>query len=267
MSTINIFQISFEIWGCIISIIICILLGTISFETKDIAGKTLWRMLLINNFLLVSDALAYIYRGDLTPLGRIMTRISNFSLFALEEILLIVFVYYVKYITSDPGKKATLWWEYPVWMLQTVVFAGLVMTPFTGLYFSFDDTNHYQRGDGLWIHFAVCGVTILICFFRLWLCRKKLSNGETSTFLLCILVFLVCIAVQFLFYGLSLINIGLTICLLLMYLRHIKAQYDVQSNNRIEEAIRDTTALCAWKPLSDCVAEQTQEVAYEQNKE
>ena len=100
MSTINVFQISFEIWGCIIGIIVCILLGTASFETEDVVGKKLWKMILINNLLLVSDALAYIYRGDLTPLGVTMTRICNFSLFALENLLLVIFVRYVRQITG-----------------------------------------------------------------------------------------------------------------------------------------------------------------------
>ena len=256
MSTINIFQISFEIWGCIISIIVCILMGTISFKTKDVIGKKLWRMILINNFLLVSDALAYIYRGDITPLGITMTRICNFALFALEYILLVIFVRYVKCITDNSENKSTTWWEYLAYTLQTAGFAGLIITQFTGLYYSFDDTNHYQRGNGIWISFAACGAVILICFFRLWLHRKKLSKSETSTFSLCIMIFFVCIVVQFIFYGLSLINIGITIALLLMYLRHYKMLYDMYINNSIEEAIRDTEALSAWKSVSDCVSER-----------
>lgn len=267
MSTINIFQISFEIWGCIISIIICILLGTLSFETKDAVGKELWRMILINNFLLVSDALAYIYRGDLTPIGIAMTRICNFTLFALEYIILIIFVRYVKHITSYNEATSTTWWEYLTFILQAVGFAGLVITQFTGLYYSFDDTNHYQRGNGIWISFAVCGAVVLICFFRLWMHRKKLSKSQTSTFFLCIMIFFVCIVVQFIIYGLSLINIGITIVLLLMYLRHYTIQYDVYVNNSIEEAIRDTKALSTWKSVSDCVAEQTPEVQYGEDKE
>lgn len=267
MSTINIFQISFEIWGCIIGIIVCILLGTISFETKDVVGKKLWRMILMNNLLLVSDALAYIYRGDLTPIGVAMTRISNFSLFALEYVILFIFLRYVKLITSCHDAKSTTWWEYLAYVLQAVAFIGLVMTQFTGLYYSFDDTNHYQRGDGIWVSFAVCGAVILICFFRLWLHRKKLSKSQTSTFFICIMIFFVCIAVQFLFYGLSLINIGMTIALLVMYLRHCTIQYDVYVNNRIEDAVRDIKALSAWKSISDRAVEQIPEVPYGENKE
>ena len=64
MSTINVFQISFEIWGCIIGIIVCILLGTASFETVDVVGKKLWKMILIKP----TCALPCVYLHDYTKL-------------------------------------------------------------------------------------------------------------------------------------------------------------------------------------------------------
>lgn len=266
MSTINVFQISFEIWGCIIGIIVCILLGATSQEAKDPIGKKLWSMILMNNLLLVSDALAYIYRGDLSSLGIVMTRISNFSLFALEDLLLVTFIRYVKSITGCNEEKASKWWEYLSYGLLAAAFTGLLLTQLNGLYYSFDDTNHYQRGSGIWMNFAATGAVFLICVLRLLLRRKELSKSEASTFLLCVVVFLLCIAVQFLFYGLSLINIGTTISILMMYLSHYKAQYDAYIASSIEEAIRDTEALRAWKSASNG-AEQERESAYEKHKE
>lgn len=267
MSAINIFQISFEIWGCIISMIISILLGTFFFKTKDAVGKKLWAMILINNLLLVSDALAYIYRGDLSPIGVVMTRICNFALFALEYLLIVLFVRYVKYITSFNEVKAPKRWEYMAFILLAVGFIGLVITQFNDLYYSFDDTNHYQRENGIWISFTVCGAVILVCFFRLWLYRKKFSKSQISLFYLCIMIFLVCIIIQFIFYGLSLINIGVTISLILTYLRHYTLQFDLYVNNSVEEAVRDIQALYAWKNNSECVSEKTPEVQYEESKE
>lgn len=247
MSTINIFQISLEIWGCIISSILCILLGTISFTANDIAGKTLWRMILINNLLLVSDALAYLYRGDLTPLGVTMTRSCNFSLFALEYILLGMFVYYVTCITSSQKAYIAMRWKYLAYGLLIIGFAGLFLTQMTGLYYSFDETNHYQRESGIWISFAVCVAVVILCFIRLFVHRNSFEKSEKATFFLCMMIFFVCMVVQFLCYGLSLINIGLTVVLLLIYLRHYKTQYDRYIQNKIEEAILDAETLVVWK--------------------
>lgn len=267
MSNIHIFQISFEIWGCVISIIICLLLGSGSFEGKDIAGKQLWRIILVNNFLLVSDSLAYIYRGDMSPIGMVMTRVCNFLLFMLEDLLLAIFVRYVRTITDDQKSKFVMWWEALAYALLGASFTGLVITQFTGFYYAFDATNRYQRGVGIGMSFAACAAVILICVARLWTQRKKLSKDEKSTFLLCVLIIFICIAVQFLFYGLSLINVGMTIVFLLMYLRHYKMQYDAHMARSLEEAIRDTEALCAWKSASGCAPEQSQEVPHEGNQE
>ena len=49
MSTLNIFQISFEIWGCLIGIVVCLILGASTFRNRDVTGRKLWRMVLVNN--------------------------------------------------------------------------------------------------------------------------------------------------------------------------------------------------------------------------
>ena len=258
MSTINIFQISLEIWGCMISSILCILLGTVSFAANDIAGKTLWRMILINNLILVSDALAYLYRGDLTLLGVAMTRISNFLLFALEYLVLGMFVYYVTCITSSQRSYAAMRWKYLEYGFLFIGFSGLLLTQVTGLYYSFDATNHYQRGSGIWISFAVCVTVALLCFIRLFVCRNIFAKNEKETFVLCMGIFIVCMLVQFLCYGLSLINIGITVVLLLTYLRHCKTQYDKYVQTSIEEAIQDAETLVAWKSDATFTWDSTQ---------
>ena len=266
MSTISIFQISFEIWGCIISIVTCILTGTISFK-EDNLGKRLWKMVLMNNFILVSDALAYIYRGDTTPLGVVMTHTANFSLFALEFTLLIMFVRYVKYLTDSKNSQRTEIWEYAALAILSVGFAGLIATQFTGLYYFFDNTNHYHRGNGAWISFASCIAVILICVVKLWLNRKVLSKNVKTTLFICVIIFSACIAVQFIFYGLSLINIGLTVSLLLMYLSHYKEQYDLYINNSIDEAVSDAQSIFSYKSAKDCITGAIQETKDEMHKE
>ena len=53
MSTLNIIQVSFEIWGCIVSLIISLFTATEVTQGKP--GNKLWKMLLINVLVLVSD--------------------------------------------------------------------------------------------------------------------------------------------------------------------------------------------------------------------
>lgn len=266
MSTINIFQISFEIWGCIIGIIVCILMNAISFK-EDNTGKKLWKMVLINNFILVSDALAYIYRGDTTLLGVIMTHVTNFSLFALEYIFIIMMVRYVKCLTDSRNGQMTEIWEYIAFTLIGASFVGLMVTQFTGFYYFFDNTNHYQRGNGIWINFASCIIVIVICAIKIWLSRKVLSRHVKTMLSICVIVFTVCIAVQIIFYGVSLLNIGLTVSLLIMYIGHYKEQYNLHMNNCIDEAIKDTQSILSYRPAKDSYSGKIQETKDETRKE
>ena len=266
MSTVNIFQISFEIWGCVISIIICLLLGGNTFKDKDEVGKCLWRMLLVNVLLLSCDALAYIYRGDQTFIGLVMTRVSNFSLFALEYVLLGLFTCYVRQLTGASARLRA-WWERIAWAFLALGMACLLITQLTGFYYSFDSTNHYQRGSGIWVSFAVCAAAVFACVVRLWAYRAHLIKTARTTIALCVGVFAVCILGQFVFYGLSLVNIGVTVVLLVLYLRHQKNQYVALLDKRVAKAIQDTQALCAWRQQGASPAEPAGEVYGEGHQE
>lgn len=101
MSALNIIQISIEIWGCIISLIIS--LFTASEVKKKKSGNILWKMLLVNVLTLASDSLAYVYRGDISAIGITVTRISSFLLLLLEYILLLLFSHYVQSVQEEQG--------------------------------------------------------------------------------------------------------------------------------------------------------------------
>lgn len=257
MSTLNIFQISFEIWGCITGIVIAMILGVSTFREHDHNGKILWYMVLFNNIMLVCDALAYIYRGDLTKIGIIMTRISNFSLFLMEYIVLFCFINHVRCLTANEDRQTHRWQTVAV-LLDGVALAGLFATPFTNLYYSFDTLNRYSRGKGLWISFAACAVVMLICIYRLYTCRKQLSKTQKNVFFSCITIFFVCMLLQFVVYGLSLINMALTISIQFMYFMHAKQQYEYRYQQNIEQAIHDTTEFVTWK-LKHCSKEAVDE--------
>lgn len=266
MSTINIFQISFEIWGCIIGIAVCIMTGSAVFESDDRTGRKLWCMVLFNNFLLVSDAIAYIYRGEMTSLGMVMTRISNFALFALEYVILGIFVSYVLLIAGRMGTPRRNW-GIAAYSIIALGSAGLIVTPFTGLYYYFDATNHYCRGSGIALSFSACGAVVAICIYILWKSRGCLDRSEKLMFLSCISVFFVCMAGQFIFYGLSFINISITVLFLIMHIGNYSRMLDIRTENRIEEAIRDAGALSEWRGYTPCSSSKNGETGYEENKE
>lgn len=238
MSTLNIIQVSFEIWGCIVSLIISLFTATEVTQGKP--GNKLWKMLLINVLVLVSDSLAYVYRGDSSSVGLVMTRISNFALFLGEYVLVFLFAHYVQSIFDMYGQKNNKKWLYTVYGLMGITTGALVITQFTGFYYYFDSTNHYCRGNGIILSFLCTCLAILIVaaqFRKLW---KKLKKDDVQTLGIVIVIPMVAIIIQFWGYGISLLNIALTISIIISYLKHYFNRINATAAGMVDEAKAET---------------------------
>ncbi len=217
MSIINIFQISLEIWGCMICIALAIFSGTAAFQAGG-ALKSSWSMLLLNCLMLASDSLAYVFQGDMSTLGLIMTRTCNFSLFLTEGLLLLLFSVTIQQIITGQARGNLR--SIPLLLCLLCVagqLTGLFLTPFTGLYYSFDEVNLYVRGSGNMLSFILPGISLIICVFWLLPHRKQLSRLVRHALSASAAIFLFCYTIQFLWYGMSLVNIATTLALLLLH--------------------------------------------------
>ena len=110
--------------------------------------KALFFLELSAMVLLMSDRFAYIYRGNVSNLGYWMVRISNFLVFAMTIMTVYCFGKYLKEMAaeSDPGLAGLKRFR----LVDIMLYIGellLVISQFTGLYYTFDETNHYVRSD------------------------------------------------------------------------------------------------------------------------
>lgn len=241
MSTVNIFQISLEIWGCIICVLVTMLSGEKAYKEGGALAR-IWFMLVANGMLLASDALAYIFNGDMSALGIAMTRISNFLVFALEGVMTWNMAACVHSLISEGKKK--IFEER--WMRLCSVFVliqllGTAVTPFTNFYYYLDVTNHYHRSLGVALSFVMLGSVCLVSAVELYLRRSKVPTGILHALRTAVPIFFVCFVIQFLEYGISLINVGLTILLLLLYMVLWNDSTRRQSElrmNEVEEIMR-----------------------------
>ncbi len=239
MSTINIFQISLEIWGVVLSLILAVFSGATVYRAGRIL-KNAWTLLLLNCMLLSCDALAYVYRGDPTVVGVAMTRFSNFGLFLIEGILVWWFTYSIQQIIA--GKNKVSMKSVPMLMTSVCVFIqllGTVLTPFIGLYYSFDAQNYYVRGKGVALSFLLLGVVLVINIFQIIKNRRSLSDRIWRMFIAMSIILALSLVIQFVFYGFSIINISITLVIIVMFLslltdnreqefkRHISGMEDI----------------------------------------
>lgn len=210
-------HIALLLWG----FIFCLIAALCMFMSKNFdKEKRIWllHMQLACAILLVSDALAWGYRGTLGDIGYYMVRFSNFFVFLFSDIILFLFHGYVCcYLFGKEKDKYQLFRVKAVYGIALVGMALVVVSQYTGLYYTFDNNNYYHRSPAFLISMILPAVGML---FDLWLIvqfRRALSHQIFVSMLSYIALPLCATVVQTFYYGISLINIAISISMILMF--------------------------------------------------
>lgn len=167
--------------------------------------------------LLLSDRFAYIYRGDVSSVGYWMVRICNFLVFFLTLFVLHTYnMYLTDFFRNEVGLE-----KVPMRLRIAELIAGIgefmvIISQFTGFYYTFDETNHYQRAAG----FPVCYIIPLV----IWVIQltliiqyyKRIENLMRIALTVFTTVPLIASLIQVFTYGVSLTNmtmVGLIVML------------------------------------------------------
>ena len=168
--------------------------------------------------LLWADRLAYIYRGQSGKLAFYMVRITNFSVFFFSIFLLSAFSLYLidLFKTQSELKKPPKRLYYTIRLSELGTFL-LVLSQFTNFYYYFYETNHYVRGKGFLLCYAVPFAIMAIQASAIIQHRKHLSPSLFVSMLLVPLLPFLATIVQIFAYGLSLTNMSLVFAIGLFY--------------------------------------------------
>ncbi len=202
---------------------ICLILAVITFMTRipSARRKTLLMSIELGAmFLLVFDRFAYLYRGDLTSTGFWMVRISNFMVFFLILFLEIAFILYLIDLYTNEGglEKAPLRLKAGL-IIAAVGVLLVVISQFTGLYYTFDEYNCYQRSEpGYYICYAIPLIVFLLSFSVIVQYYNKLSKNISLSLLLFTIVPIAASVAQMFLYGLSLNNIAVVLVAIILYI-------------------------------------------------
>ena len=215
---------------------ICGIITLFVYMTKPISQNrkaTLMLLELSAMFLLISDRRAYIYRGDVSTLGWWMVRISNFLVFLLTLVVIYGFnLYLIDLFTHEGGLEQMPKRLKAVRILALLGMVMVVVSQFTGFYYTFDEMNRYQRAPG----FIVCYViplSILILQVSVILqYRKRLSRSIGLSLLMFTTLSIVASVFQVFMYGISLNNMTIVSMAALLYV------FALQDMNREVERAR-----------------------------
>ncbi|MBO4337322.1 MAG: HD domain-containing protein [Lachnospiraceae bacterium] len=183
-------------------------------------------------FLLWFDRLAYIYAGDPSQKGYLMVRLSNCIVFFLTPGIVLGFnKYLMDWLTHEGGMT-----KIPVRLsvIDIACIAGMILaviSAFTGLYYYFDASNVYQRGNGFLIAYIIPVICPLMQFAVILQYRKIFSRLIYISLIMYIFVPLICGIIQIAAYGISIVNMAMVAVSISLY---ISTYLDI--NNTVEHA-------------------------------
>ncbi len=214
---------------------ICAIMTVMTAMTKSLAPsrrRVLALLELAAVLLLMFDRFAYLYRGDISVTGYWVVRISNFMVYYLTLYLMHEVTLYLIDLYSGKGIQQSFLRRLRFCELLFVVgTALLVVSQFTGLYYSFDENNIYHRAPGNFICFLI---PLAISFLQISVVvqyRKYLSRPVVISLMLNAIVPIIASIIQLFVYGVSLTNISIVGMVIIL---HLNALVDL--NEEVEHA-------------------------------
>lgn len=173
---------------------------------------------------LIFDRLSYEYRGDESAFGGFAVRISNaMNYFLILLILLLVSQFIIDLCRNEGGMT-----KLPLRMRACVALfvigtALIIVTQFTGLYYTFDAHNNYQRSPGNAFSYVIPFLMVIVMESVLVQYRDKLKRGLVYALEISILLPSVAAVIQYLNYGVSLISISMVVVVNVFYVYALAA--------------------------------------------
>ncbi len=211
MNTVSLLHISFEIWGgifCLLTAVV-VFFGS-SFDRER--AMLLLRFLIMTAIIGVFDALAWLFRGDVSNLGYYMVRIANFMVFLGNYILIMTGSRYLRYIVTNSvprqeGRgKASGRWDWVVFFSDLLCITGimlLILTQFFHFLYAFDEENRYYRLPLSYLQILLPMLCLLLLLWATAPYRKLLKREDLLMFLSSLCLLLIALVVLYFNFGVS----------------------------------------------------------------
>lgn len=169
--------------------------------------------------LLSSDAVAWGFRGSAENIGRYMVVMSNFLVFLFSDIILFIYHGYVCYCLfgEQSQMKKDMYRVKLVYIICIISIILVVLSQFFHFYYYIDAQNYYHRNSLYLISLVlpmsgmITDLTILIEY------RKNVSRELFISMISYIVLPLAASLILIFYYGISLINIAISISVMLMF--------------------------------------------------
>ncbi|MBO4374388.1 MAG: HD domain-containing protein [Lachnospiraceae bacterium] len=170
-------------------------------------------------FLLFFDRIAYMHDADPSRAGFFLVRVSNLCVFFLTPYVVLGFDIFLMDWLLNEGRMKTV----PKRLRAVAIMAvcGMIMaviSGFTGLYYYFDETNRYHRGQLFLVSYIIPVLCPLIVASVVIQYRKIFSRRIYAALLVYIFLPLAGGIIQLFVYGIPIVNMSIVIVSVLVYI-------------------------------------------------
>lgn len=220
---------------------ICLIIAVFTAISTIMSKKRKFIMLLMQlgaALWLEADRIAYMYHGVAGREGYIAVRLSNFIVFFMTVFVLFTISLYLQDVLKNEGgvKKVPLALNVANGLAVVAIFL-VVLSQFTGLYYTFDSSNTYQRSDLYFISYIFPYLILVIQMSVLVYYRKKVRGRIAMSIFLFVSVCLAASMIQFFAYGVSLVDMAAVTMVVAVYtlaLVEMNEKANLANKNEIE---------------------------------
>ena len=223
MITPDFINISLLTWGCLFCMVAAVCMILSKNYAKD---KRKWMicMQISAAVLLGAEALAWNFRGNPGTVGFYMVRIANFIVFVLRNLVLLFFHCYLCVHLFPKKEREHLIRVKAVNVICVAAILLVVVSQFTGLYYTFDTDNFYQRSGAYIVSVMIPIVAMLLDFSLLLQYRSRVKRTLVLAMGVYILLPFAGLVFQTLWYGFSMSDIAVGISMVLLFVTAVSEQ-------------------------------------------
>ena len=208
-------NLAMESWG----LLFCLLAAAILLIAAHIDRRTKHYFLAIFSLLfldLLSNMGGLLLRGRTDALGAFLLRFSNFTEYFWGDALTLVLTLYLLYLIDHGKKTATKIWRISAWSLFAVAVTLLVISQFTGIFYTVGADGIYHRGPLFWLSQVIAIASLVLDIVLIIRYRTVLSRTERISFCVYVCVPIVAIFLQLFFYGVYFLLLASTLAAVFM---------------------------------------------------
>lgn len=221
-------HIALLLWGFIFCLIAAFC-TSFSYNYDQKKKTAMVHMQLSSALLLFSDAFAWFSRGGQGIYYYYIVRISNFMVFFMSDVVLMLFHYFLCLSLFKDQKKPKI--ARVTYIIALISLVLVIVSQFTDLYYYIDARNYYHRNTYYFLSVIFPLIGILIDLELLIKYNTNLSQQMFLSMMSYIVLPIISSILLIFYYGISLTNIAISISMIFMF---VSAMIE-QSNKLIEK--------------------------------